>query len=61
MLERFFEVKSFGLHISNPKSVPGDIVLDVLKAWYYVKTIFYREKLQIVYIKAEKDSRKHIF
>ena len=31
MLERFFEVKSFGLHISNPKWVPGNIVFDVSK------------------------------
>ena len=28
--------------------------LDVLKAWYYVQAIFYSEKLQIAYIKAEK-------
>ena len=31
MLERFFEVKSFGLHISNPKHVPGNIFVDVSK------------------------------
>ena len=35
--------------------------MDVLKAWDYARTIFYREKLQIAYIKAEKDTRKHIF
>ena len=35
--------------------------LDVLKAWDYAQTIFYSEKLQIAYIKAEKDTRKHIF
>ena len=31
MLERFFEVKSFGLHISTPKQVRGNIVFDVSK------------------------------
>ena len=35
MLERFFEVKSFGLHISNPKQVPGNIVFDVSKMAMY--------------------------
>ena len=35
--------------------------MDVLKAWDYAQTIFYSEKLQIAYIKAEKDTRKHIF
>jgi len=33
----------------------------LLKAWDYARTIFYREKLQIAYIKADKDTRKHIF
>ena len=32
-----------------------------MKAWDYAQTIFYSEKLQIAYIKAEKDTRKHIF
>ena len=31
MLERFFEVKSFGLHISKPKYVPGNTFVDVSK------------------------------
>ena len=31
MLERFFEAKSFGLHISKPKHVPGNIFFDVSK------------------------------
>ena len=31
------------------------------KAWDYVQTIFSSEKLQIAYIKAEKDTMKHIF
>ena len=35
--------------------------MDVLKAWDYAQTIFYSEKLQIAYIKADKDTRKHIF
>ena len=34
--------------------------MDVLKAWGYAQTIFDRGKLQIAYIKAEKDTRKHI-
>ena len=35
MLERFFKVKSFGLHISNLKHVPGNTIFDVSKmiAW----------------------------
>ena len=32
-----------------------------MKAWDYARTIFQSEKLRIAYIKAEKDSRKHIF
>ena len=32
-----------------------------MKAWDYARTIFQSEKLRIVYIKAEKDTRKHIF
>ena len=35
--------------------------MDGLKAWDYVRTIFNSEKLQIAYIKAEKDTMKHIF
>ena len=35
--------------------------MDVLKAWDYAETICYSDKLQISYIKAEKDARKHIF
>ena len=31
MLERFFEAKSFGLHISKPKNIPGNIFFDILK------------------------------
>ena len=31
MLERFFKVKSFGLHISNLKHVPGNTIFDVSK------------------------------
>jgi hypothetical protein len=31
----FFEAKSFGLHISNPKSVPGNIVFYVSKMAMY--------------------------
>ena len=31
MLERFFEAKSFGLHISKPKHVPGNTFFDVSK------------------------------
>ena len=34
--------------------------MDVLKAWDYAQTIYYSEKLQIAYIKVEKDTRKHI-
>ena len=29
-------------------------------AWDYAQTICYSEKLQIAYIKAEKDTRKHM-
>ena len=36
-------------------------MLDVLKAWDYAQTICNHEKLRIAYIKAEKDTRKHIF
>ena len=54
MLKRFFIARSFGLHISKPKNIPGNIFFDVLKAWDYARTILYREKLQIAYIKAEK-------
>ena len=35
--------------------------LDDLKTCDYAQTIIYSEKLQIAYIKAEKDTRKHIF
>ena len=35
--------------------------LDVLKAWDYAQTIPYSEKRRIAYIKAEKDTREHIF
>ena len=35
MLERFFKAKSFGLHISNPKHVPGNIFVDVSKMVMY--------------------------
>ena len=38
----------------------GGYNLDVLKAWDYAQTIYYSEKLQMSYIKAEKDTRKHI-
>ena len=31
MLERFFKAKSFGLHISNLKHVPGNTIFDVSK------------------------------
>ena len=40
---------------------PAPCILDVFKAWDYVRTIFQSEKLRIAYIKAEKDTRKHIF
>ena len=33
----------------------------VWKAWDYARTIFQSEKLRISYIKADKDTRKHIF
>ena len=36
-------------------------LLDALKAWDYAQTIFYSEKRLISYIKAEQDTRKHIF
>ena len=29
MLERFFEAKSFGLHLSKPKHIPGNTFFDV--------------------------------
>ena len=32
-----------------------------MKAWDYAQTICDSEKVQIAYIKAEKDTRKHIF
>ena len=32
-----------------------------MKAWDYARTIFQSEKLRIAYIKAEKDTGKHIF
>ena len=35
--------------------------IKVFKAWDYARTIFESEKLRISYIKAEKDTRKHIF
>ena len=35
MRKRFFEAKSFGLHISNPKHVPGNIFVDVSKMAMY--------------------------
>ena len=31
MLERFFKAKSFGLHISKPKKIPGNIIFDISK------------------------------
>ena len=31
MLERFFEAKSFGLHISKPKKIPGNMFFDIWK------------------------------
>ena len=31
MLERFFKAKSFGLHISKPKKIPGNIFVDISK------------------------------
>ena len=35
--------------------------IKVLKAWDYARMIVQSEKLRIAYIKAEKDTRKHIF
>ena len=34
MLERFFKAKSFGLHISNLKHVPGNTIL-MIRRWLY--------------------------
>ena len=31
MLERFFKAKSFRLHISKPKKIPGNIFFDISK------------------------------
>ena len=31
MLERFFKAKSFGLHISKPKKILGNIFVDLSK------------------------------
>ena len=31
MLEQLFKGKSFGLHISKPKKIPGNIFFDILK------------------------------
>ena len=31
MLERIFEAKRFGLHISKPKKTPGNIFFDISK------------------------------
>ena len=49
MLERFFEAKSFGLHISNPKHVLGNIFVDVSKvamyhgyvSWPYIMAMYH--------------------
>ncbi len=35
--------------------------MEVLKPWHYAKPLFHSEKLQIAYIKAGKDTKKHIF
>ena len=35
--------------------------MEVLTAWDYAQTICNSEKLQIAYIKAKNDTRKHIF
>ena len=40
MLERFFEAKSFGLHISNPKQVLGNIIFDVSKMIVRLRTLY---------------------
>ena len=41
MLERFFKAKSFGLHISNLKHVPGNTIFDVSKmiVWFLCITV----------------------
>ena len=46
---------------ADMKIVQKLYILDVLKAWDYARTIFYKEKLHIAYIKAEKVAWKHIF
>ena len=49
------------LHVCDIRIIKKRYNLDVLKAWEYAQTICYSEELQIAYIKAEKDTRKHIF
>ena len=52
MLERFFEAKSFGLHISKPKHVLGNTFFDVSKmsimaiyhgyvSWLYIMAMYH--------------------
>ena len=54
---RLFSEMSFLWHENNEQVYK----IKLLKAWDYARTIFQSEKLQISYIKAEKDTRKHIF
>ena len=41
MLERFFKAKSFRLHISKPKKIPGNIFFDISKG-----KIFHKLRIQ---------------
>ena len=47
--------------IFDIRIIKNCIIWIVLKAWDYAQTICNSEKIRISYIKAENDTRKHIF
>ena len=55
MLERFFEAKSFGLHISKPKKIPGNIFVDISKVRKASRRAFLADE---VVFRARKSSRR---
>ena len=57
MLERFLKVKSFGLHISKPKKIPGNIFVDISK----VRKSSRRGLLSKIFDKLRIQGRMHIF
>ena len=57
MLERFVIAKSFGLHISKPKKIPGNIFFDISK----VRKSSRRGLLRKIFDKLRIQGRMQIF